>query len=137
MSFLRFGVVNRTLASICHSTLAIGWLLLPAVRGPAQTTRVISTDETLSATEWATESFQVDYTGALFGYYRTEFAEKHRLPAVQAFLTGRTRNSPLLLGMGDNFAPEFGASLQLENKGSFCEQLKPVYLAPDPYRRND
>jgi hypothetical protein len=59
--------------------------------------------------------FSVDYTGALFGYYRIEpTSSKPLFPAVLAFGKERAqRHQTLLLGMGDNFAPEFGASLQL------------------------
>jgi hypothetical protein len=61
---------------------------------------------------------QIDYTGSLYGYYRMEFNEpdqKH-LPPVASFLAFRKKDpSRLLLGLGDNFGPEFGASIQLEN----------------------
>ena len=65
-----------------------------------------------------TTSTQIDYTGSLYGYYRMEFNEpdqKH-LPPVASFLAFRKKDpSRLLLGLGDNFGPEFGASIQLEN----------------------
>ncbi|MEI9969949.1 MAG: hypothetical protein WDM87_15495, partial [Terracidiphilus sp.] len=61
---------------------------------------------------------EIDYTGSLYGYYRMEFNEpdqKH-LPPVKGFLDFRKSDSSrLLLGMGDNFGPEFGAAIQLEN----------------------
>jgi hypothetical protein len=64
---------------------------------------------------------QVQYTGRLFGYYRIEppqspSAEPYLEP-VDKFLKSREQLNPnkdlrpLLLGMGDNFAPEMGASL--------------------------
>lgn len=66
-------------------------------------------------------STQIDYTGSLYGYYRMEFNEpdqKH-LPPVKSFLDFRKQDSTrLLLGMGDNFGPEFGAAIQLENLDS-------------------
>ncbi|HEX4148999.1 MAG TPA: hypothetical protein VHY20_08425 [Pirellulales bacterium] len=73
----------------------------------------------------------IDYTGSLLGYYRMEIGES--TPAGEAALTGEVRptlepvrqflayraSAPgkdrLLLGMGDNFGPEFGAALQMEN----------------------
>ncbi len=61
---------------------------------------------------------QIDYTGSLYGYYRMEFNEPdrdHLLP-VKSFLDFRKSDpSRLLLGLGDNFGPEFGAAIQLEN----------------------
>jgi hypothetical protein len=61
---------------------------------------------------------EIDYTGSLLGYYRMEYdeADKDHLPPVKKFLDSRKADSSrLLLAMGDNFGPEFGASLQLEN----------------------
>ena len=70
----------------------------------------------------------VNYTGRLFGYYRIEATEpldhgnSAKLSAVRFFLDKRADQkakgpAALLLGMGDNFAPEFGASIQQEFKG--------------------
>ncbi|MGO8756551.1 MAG: hypothetical protein ACLQG3_00360 [Terracidiphilus sp.] len=88
----------RCLSPLCLSLL-LPLLLAGAARGQSART-------------------EIDYTGSLLGYYRMEFGEpdgKH-LPPVQAFLDFRKQDpSRLLLGMGDNFGPEFGASLQLEN----------------------
>ncbi len=61
---------------------------------------------------------EIDYTGSLYGYYRMEFNEpdQNHLPPVKSFLEFRKSDSSrLLLGMGDNFGPEFGAAIQLEN----------------------
>ena len=70
------------------------------------------------ALQGQTTSTQIDYTGSLYGYYRMEFNEpdqKH-LPPVASFLAFRKKDpSRLLLGLGDNFGPEFGASIQMEN----------------------
>jgi hypothetical protein len=64
-------------------------------------------------------SLRIQYTGRLFGYYRMEPDEKEGqyLGPVEKFLNMRKVPAnenlrPLLLGMGDNFAPEMGASLQ-------------------------
>jgi hypothetical protein len=92
----------------------------------------------------------IQYTGRLFGYYRVEpdtalsapleaydavvEAKKKGQPVPVkldlltrpgAFLRHKHATSPdLLLGMGDNFGPEFGASLQEE-----FPTVKPCYLA--------
>ncbi len=88
----------------CLSPLLVSMalpLLLPCVL-PAQSTTT-----------------QIDYTGSLYGYYRMEYNEpdqKH-LPPVKNFLDVYRKSNPdtLLIGLGDNFGPEFGASIQLEN----------------------
>jgi hypothetical protein len=68
---------------------------------------------------------QIRYTGKLFGYYRMEADEpldRPKLSAVRRFLLAESSKDStgdtLLLGMGDNFAPEFGASLQQEVSSS-------------------
>ncbi len=80
----------------------------------------------LSAQE--SSDLKVEYTGKLFGYYRIEPNETVRgtqagasgikLSAVSAFLGSLPESNQqpdtLLLGMGDNFAPEFGASIEPE-----------------------
>ncbi len=61
---------------------------------------------------------QIDYTGGLYGYYRMEYNEsdQNHLPPVKGFLDFRKSDpNTLLLAMGDNFGPEFGAAIQLEN----------------------
>lgn len=81
-----------------------------------------------------TAATDVDYTGSLLGYYRMEFKEpddKHLEP-VKAFLKFRENDqNRLLLGMGDNFGPEFGAALQLEN-GAGPGPDAPCYLEAVP-----
>jgi len=65
-----------------------------------------------------TTQTEIDYTGSLYGFYRMEYgeADQNHLPPVQSFLQFRKADSSrLLLGMGDNFGPEFGASIELEN----------------------
>jgi hypothetical protein len=61
-------------------------------------------------------NIRVDYTGALFGYFRNDGPKypREKLQAVQEFLQSRTNRPTLLLGMGDNFGPEFGAALQYD-----------------------
>ena len=64
---------------------------------------------------------EFQYTGKLFGYYRIEPGEPPSLKPVQDFLANprspSDKRSVPLLGMGDNFAPEFGASIQKEFLG--------------------
>lgn len=81
------------------------------------------------------DALRVQYTGRLFGYYRIEPGEKERdhLEPVKRFLAMRHPNPdqqapPLLLGMGDNFAPEMGASLQLQALETDCA----LPLGPQP-----
>ena len=76
----------------------------------------------------APSDLTIQYTGKLFGYYRIEADESIissqdlkdlKLPPVRNFLTSALKpntmgSDVLLLGMGDNFAPEFGASIQQE-----------------------
>ncbi|HVN94476.1 MAG TPA: hypothetical protein VMT38_12305 [Terracidiphilus sp.] len=71
-----------------------------------------------SALHGQSTSTEIDYTGSLYGYYRMEFNEpdQNHLPPVRGFLDFRKADSSrLLLAMGDNFGPEFGAAIQLEN----------------------
>ena len=72
------------------------------------------------ATRAQATASEIDYTGGLLGYYRMEATETTPvLPPVKAFVDFRDADAKngdhLLLGMGDDFGPEFGASLQLEN----------------------
>ncbi|MGA7341736.1 MAG: hypothetical protein WBE72_24805 [Terracidiphilus sp.] len=117
-----FDRANPSRACLSKPSSAIALLLLltplaPPLTLPAQT-----------------PDLEVKYTGRLFGYYRIEPDESVsaapapgsgiRLSTVRAFL-GSLSSHPaqrpdapqtdtLLLGMGDNFAPEFGASIQQE-----------------------
>jgi hypothetical protein len=104
---------------------------------------------------------KVQYTGRLFGYYRVEpdtnlddllqaygadvaASKIHStgpsalLARPGAFLHQRRQNpSDLLLGMGDNFAPEFGASIQQEfsgNPGNGLCALKVRELVPGNWK---
>lgn len=65
-----------------------------------------------------TTKTQIDYTGSLYGYYRMEYneADQNHLRPVKSFLDFRKSDpDTLLLSMGDDFGPEFGAAIQLEN----------------------
>jgi len=78
-------------------------------------------------------SFSLDYTGALFGYYRVEPDESEPQTGVlgppREFLS--RMHQPLLLGMGDNFGPEFGASEQREFRTSPLCYLKSNEPSPE------
>jgi len=61
---------------------------------------------------------EIQYTGRLFGYYRIEPGQQE--PTLKPLVGQRrmqrsdTQRDIPLLGMGDNFGPEFGASIQQE-----------------------
>jgi len=67
------------------------------------------------------DGLKIVYTGRLFGYYRIEPGQTDDkwLPPVNNFMEKVVKHAsddgmtPIFLGMGDNFAPEFGASLQM------------------------
>lgn len=110
-------------------------------QGNANSVPTIQTPPNLSSNSLS--PINIQYTGRLFGYYRIEpdialsdpldaydavvDAKKRGLPVLVksdlltrpgAFLRHKQISSPdLLLGMGDNFGPEFGASIQLEFSG--------------------
>ena len=71
----------------------------------------------------------VDYTGAMYGYYRIEADPNEvTLPPVRAFFADPTHKpSNILLGMGNTFGPEFGAGVEWEFKDMPCylPALKP------------
>ena len=72
-----------------------------------------SSDAAASA---SSSRLSLNYTGALFGYYRIEPGEvrgNERLEPPRELLN-RELGSSFLLGMGDNFGPEFGASVEKE-----------------------
>ncbi|UWZ85246.1 hypothetical protein [Occallatibacter riparius] len=70
------------------------------------------------------------YTGKLFGYYRIEPGESDHLIPVKAFLAHEYGRKGLLLGMGDNFGPEFGASILSESPNEHC----PAPVVPNRQR---
>jgi hypothetical protein len=86
------------------------------------------------------DDFKLDYTGALFGYYRIEpearlvpTSRDGHLPVAGRFVgVSSQRRGPLLLGMGDNFAPEFGASIESEVLEGPCHMAATL---PPPGRR--
>ena len=106
----------------CFSPLFVVSVLcpwLPCVLHCQSTNEQSGNGQTGSSRPLYTTSARVDYTGNLLGYYRMEPTEQTAvLPPVKAFLDFRASDavsndgSHLLLGMGDNFGPEFGASLQ-------------------------
>lgn len=66
----------------------------------------------------------LEYTGSLFGYYRIEPDElddqlkvnpdQLKLNPPKKVFDAKHQHNRLLLGMGDNFSPEFGASVERE-----------------------
>ena len=118
MSDPRYNPLSRRgLAYLVLTCLAMFPILLPA------------------QSERDTHKLVVDYTGRLFGYYRMEPppGDQTVLAPVSNFLekrenldwTSDSKTKPLLLGMGDNFAPEFGASIQQElGKASIQQELE-------------
>jgi hypothetical protein len=94
-------------------------LLLPCALHGQSTNEQTDNGQTASPRPAYTTDTSFDYTGNLLGYYRMEPTEQSAiLPPVKEFLDEYRKSNPntLLIGMGDNFGPEFGASLQLENK---------------------
>ena len=96
----------------------------------------------------AQEPISIEYTGALFGYYRMESNESDtdpKLSPVKAFWSDKDHNPKenLVLGMGDNFGPEFGAGIQMVGRvehGNDCYQPtnEPGQPVEDPlYARNE
>jgi hypothetical protein len=89
-------------------------------------------------------TLSVNFTGGLFGYYRIDpFGRMANLSVVSKFNEGRT-NQTLLLGMGDNFAPEFGASLQDEGEDPHDScwlpakaRDKKLFVAPEPLYKDE
>jgi hypothetical protein len=57
---------------------------------------------------------EVTYTGSLYGYFRTDIPPSPAKDLIASFIQrgNSISNTGLLLGMGDNFAPEFGAGIQ-------------------------
>jgi hypothetical protein len=78
-------------------------------------------------------NIQIDYTGALFGYFRIERPTPGvKLTAVEEFLKRRNQRTTLLLGMGDNFGPEFGAALQYDESCLVKSQTGGSATSPKP-----
>ncbi len=100
--------------------------LLPAVTAAGQSVRQGSSNPPLAPTSRqagvSADSLwlSLHYTGALFGYYRIEPEGSDAPPlGPPTRFHDQEPSSSFLLGMGDNFGPEFGASVQrelLENK---------------------
>jgi hypothetical protein len=128
MSFRRSAVIPCSFQVMCCLAIAIVGLALPAGGQTIATVKVLA------------RPLSIDYTGGLFGYYRMEpytdrllGGTEETLPPVAAFLERRREDHRLLVGMGNNFAPEFGAALQLEGKDQ-CFLRVPV-IKEEPYER--
>jgi hypothetical protein len=65
----------------------------------------------------------LNYTGALYGYYRVEPDSAFQVEPPFEFLK-QNPGSGFLLGMGDNFGPEFGASVQRDLEGCKPQLLR-------------
>jgi hypothetical protein len=104
-----------TVAAFSLLSLVLIWVLLGPGSATAQSNSAPGSEQSGSQPTPSTNaSFSVDYTGALYGYYRIEpdDPQSEKLNPPKAFLEHKPDH--LLLGMGDNFAPEFGASVQRE-----------------------
>jgi len=105
-------------ATITFLVLSLLQLLFDPVRASAQSTSnsdlVRTSIGATGAPSIASRTFVLNYTGALYGYYRIEEPDPAagKLDPPDTFLHHDWKTPPLLLGMGDNFGPEFGASIQ-------------------------
>lgn len=115
-------------------SLVLLWVLLGPGSAIAQSNSDPSSEQSGSQPAPTNASFSVDYTGALYGYYRIEPDETDepvssiRLEPPRTFLEYKPKN--LLLGMGDSFSPEFGASVQSELK-----DVSSCFLQSNPPRK--
>ena len=123
-------------ASLAIRGIARGFgLLLPVFL----TLGGLAAAQSLEQQEKAKETLKVQYTGALFGYYRIEANENPvapALPLVQSFLKELRTDSEkreLLLGMGDNFSPEFGGAIQQEFQQIPGSSTQSACSAPAPF----
>ena len=132
----------------------LGSHTVPAEQPPAAANSVPTVQTSPGQSTNSTSPLNIQYTGRLFGYYRVEpdidlsapldaydavvEAKKTGQPVPVksdllirpgAFLRHKQVTSPdLLLGMGDNFGPEFGASIQEEfPNGHPCHLDAPVW----------
>jgi len=106
-------------------------LLVLAVPYPAIAQNPTNSDQAESDSK-PTKSpwLALDYTGSLFGYYRIEPDEKDeqlKLNPPKKFDL-KDGDKKLLLGMGDNFSPEFGASIERALKERDSAAENPCYL---------
>lgn len=92
----------------------------------------------ITATAFA-QDLKIAYTGQLMGYYRQDVAAKPSDPPnppkllLKELTTDDAKGFKLILGMGDNFAPEFGAALY-QPDGSNCLSNNPA-KANGPFPR--
>jgi len=122
----------------CPRALRIGLLLcsLPLLLSNS------ATAHPPKAPEPAKDTLKIQFAGSLFGYYRMEANEEMTsptLPFVQSFfktLKSDAASRDLLLGMGDNFSPEFGAAIQQEFLSSTNGPSPSPCSAPAPYPKS-
>jgi regulator of sigma D len=104
---------DRFVAGLTGAVLAVALALLGSGTAIAQgKPLLVSGHANAEVAPTTNASLSVDYTGALYGYYRIErnLPDFGDLGPPKAF----SHKNSLLLGMGDNFGPEFGASVQGE-----------------------
>jgi hypothetical protein len=90
----------------------------------------LTTSPPAESSSKATEAtWQLHYTGSLFGYYRVEPDGKIEFTPPKKFDLEHEYKE-LLLGMGDNFSPEFGASVERE-----LAETDSCYLIPPPEKK--
>jgi hypothetical protein len=83
----------------------------------------------VSAAGWGQSApLTMDYTGALSGFFQIDDPDPGLYPKpVATFLDRRkTTAARLLVGMGDNFGPEFRASIQPESDTSYPDCNMPL-----------
>lgn len=94
----------------------------------------------LSAGMGTGQELKIAYTGQLMGYYRQDVRRTNAaLPTaptrlINRLISGDAQEFKLVLGMGDNFAPEYGAALL---RGSYedCQFLHPDAQSKVPFPR--
>lgn len=90
------------------------------------------------------DNLRIIYTGKLFGYYRIEPGQKatqrpvlNLLDALKAYELAGAKPEAVILGMGDNFAPEMGAALQLQNESECQYPPDPKLSPPESLYKDD
>jgi hypothetical protein len=84
------------------------------------------------------QQLRVDYTGGLYGYFRDDAPTFHDTDGlVGHFIQVHGGEGHLLLGMGDNFGPEFGASIQEEDRANCGLPTDPSERLPQALYKDD
>lgn len=89
------------------------------------------------------DGLRVIYTGKLFGYYLIEPGQeplepvRHLRDALVAEKPASGKPEAIILGMGDNFAPEMGSALQLQNQSSCEDPPDPKMSPPESFYKDD